>query len=183
MTNASTAKHDHPDPVELELVRTGEGDQAVQAHICQCPQCQAELARLERLAGELATTPMPEPVSARADDAVLAAIERRAVEIRAQRLPVLRWRRQVWAAAALAALAIAGWLAWHLQQRHDLPPPKAVAQGDLNGDGTVDILDVYLLARQFEGKGAAPTPQGDGRTDRPEVAALAARAVKLTPGG
>jgi hypothetical protein len=60
------------------------------------------------------------------------------------------------------------------------------AKGDINHDGRVDILDAFALARQLQ-SGAKPGPEtdvnGDGVVDERDVAAIAARAVKLGQGG
>ena len=62
----------------------------------------------------------------------------------------------------------------------------AIARGDFNHDRRVDILDAFALARQLK-QGATRNLQldvnGDGVVDERDVAALAARAVKLEQGG
>jgi hypothetical protein len=69
------------------------------------------------------------------------------------------------------------------------PPPardSAFARGDLNHDGHVDIVDAFALARQLKQGGTRNLQldlNGDGVVDERDVAALAARAVKLEQGG
>ena len=64
--------------------------------------------------------------------------------------------------------------------------PLMAKSGDLNGDGVVDMLDAFALARELEA-GAASHPQldlnGDGVVDERDVQILAARAVSLEHGG
>jgi hypothetical protein len=83
-------------------------------------------------------------------------------------------RRWAAAAAAAAALALAATLAW-----------RGGDPADLDGNGRIDILDAFALARRLEA-GAAPEPRrdidGDGRVDRRDVDAIARRAVALRRG-
>jgi hypothetical protein len=64
--------------------------------------------------------------------------------------------------------------------------PLMAKSGDLNGDGVVDMLDAFALARELEAD-AASRPQhdlnGDGVVDGRDVQILAARAVNLEHGG
>jgi hypothetical protein len=63
---------------------------------------------------------------------------------------------------------------------------SAYARGDLNHDGRVDILDAFALARQLKQGGTRNLQldiNGDDVVDERDVAALAARAVKLERGG
>lgn len=63
---------------------------------------------------------------------------------------------------------------------------RRVLKGDLDGDGRVDIVDAYLMARRLgRGQGA---PKGwdqnrDGRVDRRDVEAVALSAVALNKEG
>lgn len=94
---------------------------------------------------------------------------------------LLRWSG---GAAAAAAIAVAVWL-WPEHAVLVRQDRSAVAaRQDLNGDGSVDILDAYELARRLEG-GQAPAGAdvtGDGRTDRRDVDALALAAVRVEKG-
>lgn len=100
---------------------------------------------------------------------------------------VLRWGSAVAAAAAIA-LAVIRLGPW----THNAPVPShfaihaAVDKYDLNGDGKVDILDAFYLARQLKmGKPLDPAwdVNGDGVIDQRDVDAIAARAVSLERGG
>jgi len=67
--------------------------------------------------------------------------------------------------------------------------PKAstkFAREDLNHDGSVDILDAFVLAKRVEASVPADAGidlNGDGKVDQRDVAALAAQAVSLGKGG
>jgi Dockerin type I domain len=87
--------------------------------------------------------------------------------------------------AALSAVAVAivaagalVWLGGHTR--------LAARNEDLNGDGVVDVLDAFALARELQ-QGQTPRPQldlnGDGVVDERDVQILAARAVSLETGG
>ena len=91
-----------------------------------------------------------------------------------------------WVAAAAAILLL---LAIPQFSRQPAPGPvrdSTFAQGDLNHDGRVDILDAFSLARQLKQGGAKNLQldlNKDGVVDDRDVSALAARAVKLERGG
>ena len=59
--------------------------------------------------------------------------------------------------------------------------PAATAREDINGDGHVDILDAFALAKSIEaGKGSGTFDQnGDGKIDDRDVQAVASVAVRL----
>ena len=123
------------------------------------PRLQRALARLEE----------PLPVVPRSVDDAIA----RAARARLGRRPwfpfgprLLRWLPP----AAAAALLV--WLAFG----HRAIP------GDLDGNGRIDILDAFALARRIEageGMDRALDVTGEGIVDRRDVDALAARAVRL----
>ena len=86
-----------------------------------------------------------------------------------------------WMAAAAACLVAGAWLSQTLVQRS--APNVSVAREDVTGDGRVDILDAFALARQIQSDHAQqPDLNSDGRVDQQDVEALAARAVKLEGG-
>lgn len=69
-----------------------------------------------------------------------------------------------------------------------LPPPDAAPRprrGDVNGDGRVDILDAFVLAKAVEAGAAAGEwdLSGDGRVDRADVERVARAAVAVRGGG
>ena len=58
----------------------------------------------------------------------------------------------------------------------------AAANGDVNGDGVVDIRDALLLARKLDGgKVSGIDVNHDGVTDRRDVDAIAMLAVRIPP--
>ncbi len=113
------------------------------------------------------------------NEAVLRAARRHLEKPRPERVVWLRW--MPWAAAAAIVLLAA---LPQLINRHRAQPAgySALAGGDLNHDGRMDILDAFALARQLK-QGGTPDLQldldKDGVVDDRDVAALAARAVKL----
>jgi hypothetical protein len=97
------------------------------------------------------------------------------------------WLRLVlWGAAAAAVVVLAVLPRFTRQPATGPAHDAALARWDLNHDGRVDILDAFALARQLK-RGGAQNPQldlnGDGVVDERDVAAIAARAVKLDGGG
>jgi hypothetical protein len=118
------------------------------------------------------------------DESVLRAA-RRHLE-RPQTGRVSWFRIMPWAAAA-AAMVLLGTLPRLSRQPAPKPGPGSVfAQRDLNHDGRVDILDAFALATQLKQGGARDLRldvNGDGVVDDRDVATIAARAVKLEPGG
>ena len=100
-----------------------------------------------------------------------------------------RWRRRAYrivatSGAAAAVLMIGAW--WGgLLHRQTTPSPQSIAlRNDLDGDGRVDILDAFYLAKRIDG----PNPQkswdvnGDDKIDRADVDAIAAVAVRVGGG-
>lgn len=89
-------------------------------------------------------------------------------------------RLTAWGGVAVAMIAV-GALVW-LGGR----PSWAARPEDLNGDGVVDMLDAFALAREIQ-LNPASHPQldlnRDGVVDERDVNALAARAVSLEQGG
>jgi len=135
------------------------------------------LAALKRLPQE------PVFIPPTLDEAVLRAARRHLEKPRPERVVWLRWMPWV-AAAAIVLLAALP----QLINRHRARPAgySALAGGDLNHDGRMDILDAFALARQLK-QGGPRNPQGDvnsdGVIDERDVAVMAERAVKLEQGG
>jgi hypothetical protein len=89
-----------------------------------------------------------------------------------------------WVAAAATVVLLLAILPRFV--RKPTPAPTGFASGDVSHDGQIDILDAFALARALK-TGTPPNPRldvnGDGVVDERDVAALAARAVRLEKGG
>jgi len=128
-----------------------------------------------------ADVPLPPEV----DDAVMAMARQRLAPPRRPRL-VPRWG---WAAAAAAAAAIllAVWIVGG-PERHKKSPPSAaqtIRKEDFDGNGRVDILDAFALARHIESGRKANEKwdvNGDGIVDGTDVDTIALAAVSLKRG-
>lgn len=124
----------------------------------------------------------PIHVEPRVDAAISAiALERAAIAVHrgAARRRALMWGGGLAAAAGLA-------LGVFIAVRPATPPaPSALAIAeDINGDGTVDILDAFALHRAIAGNGSRLVDvNGDGAVDRVDVDRIALRAVRLGDGG
>ena len=118
------------------------------------------------------------------DESILRAARRHLEGPRPVRLGWWRWMPLAAAATALLLLVSIPQFAKHKVPR--APGDAAFARWDINRDGRVDILDAFALARQLK-QGGTPNPQldlnGDGIVDERDVAAIAARAVKLESDG
>jgi hypothetical protein len=102
-------------------------------------------------------------------------------ELRAGLLETLAARRwAAWGGVAVTMIAVGAlvWLGGY--------PRLAARPEDLTGDGVVDMLDAFALARELQ-RAPASHPQldlnRDGAVDERDVQALAARAVLLEQGG
>jgi hypothetical protein len=148
------------------------------------------------LAGLRATDRTPAVPSA-----VDAAVRRHAIEYFARQRRVRNWTRWAGAAAAAAAIVL---VALRLASPPDngtggtaqTPSPSAggaaasprlaartSAPEDVNGDGVVDVLDAFAVARGVRAgrPPAAWDVTGDGVVDRQDVDRIAARAVAAPP--
>ncbi len=118
------------------------------------------------------------------DEAVLRAARKHLEQPRQARPGWLRLMPWVTAAAAIVLLATIPRLV-----RQTAPAPArdvVLARWDLDQDGRVDILDAFVLARNLKQDGTRNLQcdvNGDGVVDERDVAAIAARAVKLDQGG
>jgi hypothetical protein len=122
------------------------------------------------------------PVPARVDKAILDQAHRRLVKPR--RLVIrLRWAAGIATAAAVITL---GAVLFNPQSAIKNPqssrPALAEGRADVDGNGRVDILDAFRLARNIEARGPADPRwdlNGDGRVDKDDVDVVAAAAVRL----
>jgi len=120
----------------------------------------------------------------RIDRAILDQARRRLAR---PRRTILRIR---WAGAAAAAVITIGVFLYYGPASSNQPSvnlQSAVAErrADLDGNGRVDILDAFRLARAIESRGPTETEwdvNGDGRVDRDDVDAVAFAAVRLDKG-
>jgi hypothetical protein len=123
-----------------------------------------------------------------ADEAILRAARRHLALPESGRRGWFGWFRFMprVAAAAAAILLLAAIPQFFKQPAPGPARGSAFARGDLNHDGRVDILDAFALAMQLkqgETRNLQLDVNGDGVVDERDVAALAARAVKLEQGG
>lgn len=121
------------------------------------------------------------------DKAILNQAHRRL----AKRRPILLRLRWAGCIAAAAVLAI-GALVFYGPASSNQPSPIINSQSaaaerrvDIDGNGRVDILDAFRLAKGIESRG--PTAAGwdinnDGRLDREDIDAVAFAAVRLDKG-
>ncbi len=180
--NAQTTEH--PDWVDLDMVRTGEADDDVRRHVAGCAECAQRLEFLEGTGTALAVGKEEPSIRPQTDAAVMQMIDSRVDRIRR---PVLQLRSVIWAAAAIIVVGLAVWFA-------AVPPwggtrdAVVVNEGpreDVNGDGAVDILDAFLVAERLQAGPRAPLKwdmNSDGRVDQADVDWLAAKAVSLEEG-
>lgn len=195
----TTETPQHPDLLELELSRTGEAEAGVAEHLASCEVCQATLAMLEGFGTELSGE-LPElSVSDETDQAIRAMAWEAAGRVkRTRRLRVVRWAAPVVAAAAAfmifivppnepASEAPVGPMAVRGEPAPATPAPTAVpgeTGPDLNGDGKVDILDAFALARAVDTGHTRPDWDftGEGDIDQRDIDHLAMMAVSVKGG-
>lgn len=127
---------------------------------------QADLRRVYR-----GTVQVPGEVDARVLAVATDLAKPSSVARNRTRMP-LRWRVVKWvgvAAAVMAAFIVPTQLSRNSQA------PVVAIQGDVNGDGAVDILDAFALARGMR--------DGDSSITKADIDQATARAVRLTGGG
>jgi len=114
-----------------------------------------------------------------------SALERSVLDAAAPFLAAARARRRrrrigLLALPLAAAAALVLWLGSGLR-RSAREAASGPTTADLDGNGRVDILDAFQLARELEHGGAPREPDldGDGRVDRADVESLARLAVRL----
>jgi hypothetical protein len=175
-------KDSHPDLLRIDAVRAGEGSAEDRLHVRFCADCQRVLLDLEETAESLR-------VVVRAPFEVPDEVESRILwNARKQALTARRAQRgRLWRRAALPALglAAAAGLVLTLSLREQVPlarTARVVVQGDINGDGEINIVDAYVLALAIEGgrpQSVAADVNGDGVVDQSDVDTAARRAVSL----
>lgn len=182
----------HLDPLALELLRTGEASSADMAHYQTCETCKQAAERWKRLVRGGAEQPTL-IVPLEMEEGLLALARQTARRVAAKKrrkvsffpTPAIR-RASRWIAVAAAAclLIIFGW--WQIRQSSQpVSSPSVVAgrlSADLDGNGTVNILDAFFLARQL-GQQVQARPEwdmnGDGAVDKADVQEIARQAVAL----
>ena len=140
-----------------------------------------DIARLRRDLAEIANARIDVPASV--DEAILAQAHEQ-VHPAVHHVPARRTLR--WAAAAallgigivIAAVLLPGRIA-------TTRVAEGVMTGDVDGNGRVDVVDAFLLARRIAD--GAPLPaadlNGDGNTDALDVEVIAMIAVSLEEAG
>jgi hypothetical protein len=126
----------------------------------------------------------PGGIPARVDKAILDQAHRRLAKPR--RLVIrLQWAAGLAAAAAVITLGV---ILFNPQSAIKNPqssrPALAEGRADIDGNGRVDILDAFRLARNIEARGPADLRwdlNGDGRVDKDDVDVVARAAVRLGP--
>jgi hypothetical protein len=139
----------------------------------------------EKLAADLRERyELPRPVPSEVDDAVLAMARQRLGRPRFIPL-VIRWVTMAAAAAAVFMAVTLSWQGLTVRRRPEPQRAPAAASEDVDGNGRVDILDAFSLARHLEA-GEHTGPQwdvtGDGAVNRDDVDRIAFAAVDLRRG-
>jgi len=150
---------------------------------------ESQLQAPKALRGDLAALFGAEASVPPAVDAAVLASARRHLAPRGRARTAIRWAGVAAAAAAAILLVVI-----HLGPAREAPArvaakpaaAKAVTpdRSDINGDGRVDILDAFLLAKRLDTRRALDAAwdiTGDGLVDRRDVDALAAAVVRLRP--
>ncbi len=175
----SSFESQHPDDLMLEAARTGEAPDDVAEHARDCSECRDRSAMLDMLANGLASDDGPEIPPSRHDAILALAHERARLARKADKKPrPLRW---LMPAAAVAAAVIMVVALPNLRTADEATPGTALA-GDVNGDGTVNIVDALVLARRVESGAEAALRwdlNGDENVDRGDVEQVALAAVSL----
>ena len=193
------AERSHPDLLRLDAIRAGEITSEEEFHLERCRHCRDMLDVLRTTEASLRRAAPPAgPVPPEIDRAVLEAFRRASS---APGRTILFPSRPRWlvpavgtAAAAALVLVLAGPVLEKspsrdavvpLQQPAEQPAREQAAapvEGDINGDGKVDILDALRLARVLEEQEPTSSRQDinrDGWVNLTDVDAVARRAVAL----
>lgn len=161
---------------EIDAVRSGEGTDADAAHVASCSECQAVVADLHAIALELRRSQAAIEIPAAVNHRILWLARKQAATIKRgarSRLTPTRWAV---AATLLLAIGAAGLWRWVA------PQPVEVTSNDFDGNGRVDILDAFALARALKdqtARGDRWDLDHDGRIDDRDVELIARAAVAL----
>jgi predicted anti-sigma-YlaC factor YlaD len=173
----------HPSLADIEAGRLGEAPPGVEAHIKGCPECAAALTQLQALSQRAqAIRAESYALAADADETVLAAIDRRANEIRWQRRGRRALMHPAWAAAAAVVLVSLSLLVVSPVRQMVWQHGRMASATDMDRDGTTDIVDAYLLAMAVHGDGPSSNSwdlTGDAVVDGADVRAVAHMAVSV----
>lgn len=115
-------------------------------------------------------------VPATADASVLLRCRATIAQARRRRR-LLHWAG---AAASLAAMIAVAVVVLH-DRRPTRTTPTVALREDLDGNGRVDILDAFWLARRIGKEPSQPAwdVNGDGKVDQQDIDAIAADAVRV----
>lgn len=172
----------HLDLIEIELVRTGEGDPGAVEHVAACSACGTELAALEELATVVSTSADSIPIiPTEVEQRILWNARKRAALARRARVRTGGWSRWNWAAAAVVLLALGVGGVWRFGADDLSGGTRSATANDIDGNGRVDILDALALATSLEAGVASTDVNGDGNVDARDVDTLARIAVRLEP--
>jgi len=128
----------------------------------------------------------PGVVPHQVDKAITEQARRRLTRPRRLIIP-LRWAAATAAAAVIAISVILYQGRAPLNHQSSIINYQSAAEGraDIDGNGRVDILDAFRLARNIESRGPADMKwdlNGDGLVDRKDVDTVAFAAVRLDKG-
>lgn len=168
-----TDSSNHPTLDRLDAVRTGEGTADDTAHVASCSLCQAILSDLRAIALDLRRSQPDIEIPAAVDQRVLWLARKQAALIKRGRVPATRWAIAASLLLAVGAAALWQWMA---------TPPTAIARRDVDGNGRVDILDAFALARTLKAESTANNRwdvDADGNVDTRDVDLIAHAAVAL----
>ncbi|MEM7249538.1 MAG: hypothetical protein AAF533_29795 [Acidobacteriota bacterium] len=178
----------HPDEAALEAHRTGEGSADVARHLEGCAACLQRLELLETLEAELGHGAPLVSIPTERDEALRSLLTQGAADLRRRR------RGRVltsWVLPAAACLLVGvGLVSLRERRQHETASeaPAMMAsttldRRDLTGDGSVDVLDAFALARWVEsGRRLDPAWDftGDQVVDRRDADALVRDVVRLS---
>ncbi len=203
---------DHPNLGELDAFRTGEAGAEVRSHVEGCERCRRVAEKLGALADKIgaavrgARVDVPAEVDgrlramARARAAAVKSAARSAARsadgkrTRSRRAIYFSWPGLL-AAAATVLIAVGVTLSVRRREVQTVASRLADADAgvidtadtmDIDRDGTVDIVDAYLMSRRLGSRAEAPRSwdfDRDGAVGEADVKAVAMQAVALADGG